>query len=439
MKTPVKTVAVALVVVLAFLFAAGAWATHHVDKYLPQLIAHIHQKTGKQVEIRHATVSLFPLSVKLYDVGIRNPKPFPDGYFLKVPTMKAGVELWPLRHRKLVIRSLVLEQPVIDFISDPDGLWNFQNPDDSKQPTKNMRFTMGSIESVQIDKGKLLGSALIDPADTPGPVVLEIDNFSARVKQFDFNAFKTAPDTKVSGRMDAEAARFGDIRVKNLHSILLIASEQLTFKNFQAKTYRGKASGDFTLDLRGKNPSFHSDLDVTGIGVPYLLAEFGSGPPAVTGMMQGKLLVGGEIAHTANPLAEISGQGEFVVHNGQLPGVSQNKGMMEMKRFRNASAAAKPISAFSSFGGDIEMKHHRIYNRKLDLDFYGILVSGGGNLDEISGGLNYSGAATIEKKQGFFLSTFARMFKHAEEKQGKLTFPIRLEGTLSNPQFSVTK
>ena len=438
MKSRIRIVLFSAAGAVVVLIAAGVWAAHHVDRYLPDLTRYLQKKTGKQVEIAHATVTLFPLGVRLEGVGIRNPKPFPAGYFLKVPVMTAAVEVVPLIHGTIAVESLVLKQPVIDFISDPDGLWNFQTPGAATQAQK-MRFVLGPIAKVEIDQGKLLGSALIDLSDMPGPVVLEIDNFSAGVKQFDFNAFKTDPNTRAAGHLDADAARFGDIHVTNLHSGLLVAPEELTFHQFRAKTYRGQASGDFTLKLAGKNPSFNADLSVSGIGVPYLLGEFEKGPAAMTGMMQAKLTVWGEIAHTATPLAGISGAGQFIVHNGEIPSINRDKSMVEMKRFRNASAAKKPVSAFSQFSGDVELKNRRFYNRKIGFDFYGIDVGGGGSVDEANEGLNYRGTATILKQPGFFVSSYVRMFKGAKEKNGKLTFPIVLTGTLSDPQFAIAK
>lgn len=438
MKTWVKSVLAAIIIVLLFAAAAGEWALHHVDRYLPEAIAYIQSKTGKQVEIRHAAVSLFPLGVRLYGLGIPNPAPFPKGYFLQVPMAEAGIKLWPLLHGTVAIRKLTLKQPVIDFISDPDGLWNFQNPGTQRKNAEKTRFTLGSIAVLQIDGGKLLGSALIDPSDRPGPVVLEIDNFSARLRQVNLKKLKTAPDTTIAGHGYADAARFGDIRVKSLHTALLVAPYRLMFQKFQAKTYRGKASGDFTLDMAGKNPSFHTNLSVSGIGMPYLLREFSSGPAKMTGMMQAKLTLEGEIVHTANPLAGLSGGGTFAVRDGEFPNLNNNKSMAAMKRFRVADAAGKPVSAFSLFSGDIEIGDRRIHNRKVGLDFYGIDVEGGGSLDLANNGLNYTGAATIEKKQGFFTNIFARVFKDAEEKNGRLRFPIRLTGTLGVPEFSVT-
>ena len=438
MRIWVKGVLAAIAIVLLFAVAAGEWALHHLDRYLPDAIAYIQKKTGEQVEIHHATATLFPLGFRLYGLDIRNPAPFPNGYFLRVPTVEAGVKLWPLLHGTVAIRKLTLKQPVINFISDPDGLWNFQRPQTQRKNVEKMRFTLGSIAVLEIDGGKLLGSALIDPADTPGPVVLEIDDFSARLRRVNFKKFETALGTTIAGKVNAGAARFGDIHVKDLHSALLVAPHRLTFRKFQAKTYRGKAGGDFTLDVAGKNPDFHADVNVSGIGMPYLLREFGSGPAKMTGMMQAKLTLEGEITHTATPLAGLSGGGTFAVRDGEFPSLNSNKSMAQMKRFRDARAASKPASAFSRFSGDIEIENHRIHNRKVGVDFYGIDVEGSGSLDLANGGLNYTGAATIEKKQGFFTNIFARVFKDAQEKSGRLRFPIRLAGTLSQPEFSVT-
>jgi hypothetical protein len=46
----------------------------------------------------------------------------------------AVLDFWALLHRKVVIRSLVLEDPEVNLVSDPDGPWNFENsePKNSK-------------------------------------------------------------------------------------------------------------------------------------------------------------------------------------------------------------------------------------------------------------------------------------------------------------------
>ena len=62
------------------------------------------------------------------------------------------LDFWALLHRKMVIRSLVLEDPEINLVSDPDGPWNFENPE-----TKNSKntFPLGIIDKVVINRGQL--------------------------------------------------------------------------------------------------------------------------------------------------------------------------------------------------------------------------------------------------------------------------------------------
>ena len=178
-------------------------------------------------------------------------------------------------------------------------------------------------------------------------------------------------------------------------------------------------------------------MQVNGVGIPILLAEFAQGPPRMTGMMAAKLDVSGEIAHSSNPLEDMNGTGTIMVRRGELPGLNQNENMKRVERFRTADAAGLSPAAFSTFGGDMELKNQRMYSKRIGVDFYGVDVDGTGSMSLTGGPVDYRGSATIEKKQGFFMTTFARWFKGAKEKDGRLSFPIRLTGTLANPQFAV--
>lgn len=433
-----KIVLLVLVGAIVVLCAVGAFWLRNPDRFLPRVIADVQKKTGLQVEIKHVELRVLPLSVRVYGLEVKNPKPFPAGDFLNVPNLEAAVEWTPLLHGKIVVRTLVLHQPTIDCISDPDGLWNFQNPAGPKNQPE--RFSMGSISTLEVKNGVLLGSNLIDPSDRPGPVVLELRGVSGDLKQIEFHApGHPAPPQTIQGNLTAATAAFGSIRMKDLRSDVEIMPKQLTFKNFETKTYRGKASGDLSFDFGAKNTTFQTRVQVSGIGMPYLLAEFDQGPAKMAGMMQGKLDVAGEIAHTSNPLGEMHGTGHITVRRGQMPLLNQNATMKQVERFRTADASALPASAFSTFAGDAELRNQRIYSKQIGIDFYGIEVNGSGSMSLTGGPMDYRGSATIEKKQGFFIDTFARWFKGAKEKDGRLTFPIQLTGTLANPQFSVVR
>lgn len=442
MRILLKIVLVVLVgatVLLCLLGATGWYMLHNPDRYLPKITAYLQQKSGLQIQIRHLETTLSPtLSVRVYGLQIKNPKPFPAGDFLDCPRLDAAVELIPLLHQKVVIRSVVMDHPVIDFISDPDGLWNFQNPSTSKQ--QPAQVSMGVISNLQIKNGSLLGSNLIDPADTPGPVVLVLRNFSGQLRQIDVHALaRTGPSPVIEGNLHADTARFGSVHTTDLHTLLRITPMHLAFRNFRVKTPSGRASGNFSFNFGAKNTTFHTELQVVGVGMPYLLAEFQQGPPKMTGTLQANLKLAGEITHSSNPLAGIHGGGQFAIRNGELPSLAQNKNMIQMKRFRDPGTSALSPSAFSTFGGDMELKQHRIYSNRIGMNFYGIDVDGSGSTSVAGGSMDYRGLATVQTKQGFFIDLFARMFKGAKVKKGRLTFPIRLAGTTANPQFAIVE
>ena len=423
-------------VVVVAIAAAWYWL-HNPDRYLPMAITNAEKRTGLQITVRHLEIRYFPLRVRVYGLEVKNPKPFPERDFLRVPMLEASVEWTPLlAQRKIVIRSLVLHQPAVDFISDPDGLWNFQNPAGPKdQPT---RFSTGSIANLEVQDGVLMGSVLTEPRDRPGPVILELRNVNGDLKQIQFHPHgQGAPLQAIQGHLTASNAGFGSIHTRDLRSDVQIRPLELVFKNFQGKTYRGDAKGDFSFNFQGQKTTFHVKMHVTGVGMPYLLAEFENGPAKMTGMLEASLDAGGVIAYSANPLDDMYGTGMLTVRQGELPGLNQDPSMKEVERFREKDAAGKPPSAFSSFGGDMELKKQRMYSKRVAVDFYGIDVDVSGSMSLTGGPVHYQGTATIEKKQNILTTTFARWFKHGKEKNGRLEFPIKLTGTMANPDFSV--
>lgn len=437
MKKRIKVFLIVLAGVIVLAMAAGWYALHNPDHFIPRITAYLQQQTGLQVQIQHMDVHVFPtLGIRVYGLEIKNPKPFPAGDFLKVPSLDATVALMPLLGGRVAIQSLVLHKPVINVISDPDGLWNYQNPASGKQAP--MHFPTGVIASLQIEDGTLQGSNLIDPADKPGPVILELRDFSAQLKQIHFHPRSGSGNTAaIAGTLVADTARFGSIHTKGMHAQLRITSRQLTLKNFVTQTYRGSVSGDFSLGYGGKTATFKTSARVSGIGVPYLLAEFRKGPPAMTGMLQAQMNLGGDIAHTSNPLAAMHGTGTITIRKGELPSLDTDKDMTELERFRPAGTGTLPASAFSSFTGDMELHDNRLYSERIAVDFYGTNVTGSGSTSVLDGAMDYRGDAVVMQKQGLVTNLFARMFKGAQEKDGRLTFPLRLTGTVDHPKCTI--
>jgi len=334
----------------------------------------------------------------------------------------------------VVIRSLVLEEPEINLVSDPDGPWNFENPE--TENSKNL-FPLGIIDKIVINRGHLNASNLL-PSDAPGAVFFEAHDITSELDSVDLAAIVNPASPSLNGQGNWKAARlrFGAVETTNVNAKFRLEAREVFFTDLKADAYAGKATGNFSVSLAKKNASFKADARISGINVTRLLAAFHEVRGRLTGNLQGDLNLAGEIEHTMSPLARMHGTGHVKVTNGQVPSLMLNANLMKLAHFNDLGPAKENPSSFSSISTDLELENLRITSKVIDVDGYGVDVDGSGNVS-ISGSdeLNYQGVATITSKQGFWTNTFAR-FAGAKLNDGKLSFPFRIEGTIENPRFS---
>jgi uncharacterized protein involved in outer membrane biogenesis len=434
-KTGLIVIGIAALLLLAVIFVGPALV--RVDRYRPQVISFLQEKTGKQVEIGRLTLTFFPLSIHIDDFGVKNPPIFPRGYVVQVARIDAELSLGALLHRQVVIKSLVLKDPILNMTSDPDGPWNFENP--QAQASQNT-FPLGVISRVQIERGQLIASNLL-PSDAAGPVFFEAHEVFCDLEQVNLMGIinPSSSSTDGQGTVKAGLLHFGSVEAKNLESKLRLEARHVYFTEVKAQVYGGNAAGDLTFDLLGKNVKFKTDVRLKGINVGQLLAAFPSGGGKMTGKMEGDVKLAGEIEHTLRPLAGIHGAGHVTVRNGQVPSLKLNANLMKLAHFNDLGPAKNDPSAFNVITTDLELDHQRISSRVIDIDGYGVDVDGSGSVS-VSGSdeLNYRGLAEITTKESFFTNTVARL-SGATLKDGKLQFPFRIGGTIDNPVFSKGK
>src|SRR6202166_5124711 len=157
-----RKIAVWLVVIATCLLAGMVFLApifFNLDRYRPEVISYFEQNTGKKVEIERLALTFFPqITVHMYGFGVKSPPLFPPSYIVKVARTDAVFAFWPLLRRQVVISSVVLEDPEINLVSDPDGPWNFENPETVN--SKNT-FPLGIIGKVLIHRGSLTVSNLL--------------------------------------------------------------------------------------------------------------------------------------------------------------------------------------------------------------------------------------------------------------------------------------
>ena len=407
----------------------------NIDRYRPEVVSYLQEKLGKQVEIGRLTLKNFPLSLGVEDFGVKNPGIFPSGYVVKIAHAEAELDPRALLHRQVIIKLLVLDHPIIHLISDPDGPWNFENP---QAKGSQRTFPLGLIYRVQIESGELTASNLL-PSDAPGPVFFEAHDINSKLEDVNLIGIISLSSSSASdGQGTVQAARlsFGTVDASNLTSKLQLHARKASFTDIKAEIFDGSGVGDLSLDRAGKNATFQSHVRFSGVSVERVLAAFENGRGKMTGRMEGELALAGEVEHTVRPLAGMRGHGRITVRNGEVPTLQMNANLMRLVRFNNLGPAKEHPSAFNMISTDLELADLRIIGKKIDIDGYGVAIDGSGTVsvdgyDEV----NCQGVAQITSPQGFFTTTFAR-FAGGKLQNGKLSFPFQIGGTIANPSFS---
>jgi uncharacterized protein involved in outer membrane biogenesis len=431
-RTGLIVIGIVSLLLLALIFVGPALIK--ADRYRPQVISYLQEKTGKQVEIGRLALTFFPVSMHIDNFGVKNPSIFPRGYVVQVARIDAELSVVALLHRQVVIKSLILEDPVLNMTSDPDGPWNFENP---QAKASQNTFPLGVISRVQIKRGQLIASNLL-PSDAAGPIFFEAHEISCDLEQVNLVGIINPSSSSMDGQGSLKAGllRFGSVEVRNIESKLLLESRRVSFVGVKAEIYGGNAAGELSFDLSRKNASFKTNARLSGINVAQLLAAFPNGGGKITGKMEGDLKLAGEIEHSLRPLAGIHGAGHVTVRNGQVPSLKLNASLMKLAHFNDLGPAKNDPSSFNLITTDLELDNQRISSRVIDVDGYGVDVDGSGSVS-VSGSdtLNYRGMAEITTKESFFTNTIARL-SGATLKDGKLQFPFHIGGTIDNPVFA---
>ena len=431
-KTLLIVATIAVVLLAALLFVVPRLID--VDRYRPGVIAYLERKTGKQIAIGRLALSFSPLSIRIDGFDAKNPTLFPPGYIVQVVRIDANLDAAALLRRRVIIKELILDRPVIHLVSDPDGPWNFENP---QMNAAGQMFPLGPIAKVRIKNGTVMVSNLL-PSDAPGPVLFEAHGISSELEDVNVDAILDPASSSVDGQgtLLANDLRFGAIQATNVQAKLKLEQKQAVFNDVTAKLYGGNVKGDLVFKFSGKTPSFATKAEVGGIEMAHLLAAFGRARGLMTGKMAGDLTLIGDMEHTAHPLAGLRGVGHVTVRDGQVPSLKLNANLMRLMHFNDLGPAKDDPSSFNMISTDLELANLHIVNRTIDIDGYGVDVDGSGSVS-VSGSdeLDYRGVAQITTKQGFFTNAFARL-SGATVTDGKLTFPFRISGTIKNPTFS---
>jgi uncharacterized protein involved in outer membrane biogenesis len=85
--TALIAVGITAILLLALIFVVPALV--NVDRYRPQVISYLQEKTGMQVEIKRLAITFFSVTIHIDHIGVKNPPIFPAGYVVQVARIDA--------------------------------------------------------------------------------------------------------------------------------------------------------------------------------------------------------------------------------------------------------------------------------------------------------------------------------------------------------------
>ncbi len=143
------------VIVLPFLIDA--------NQFRPALESRLTESLGRQVKVGTLSLALLTGSITAADLSIADDPKFSHSAFVQAKSLHVGVDLPSLIFsRKLVVTSLVIEQPQIWLLQSPSGEWNFSSlgattatapPAQSTSPANSQKLDL-SVKLVKISDGQ---------------------------------------------------------------------------------------------------------------------------------------------------------------------------------------------------------------------------------------------------------------------------------------------
>lgn len=317
-----RIVLYALVGLVCLVLAAGSFllVAAPTDAIEAQLIAAVKQRTGRDLAVAGgARLSFFPsLGVELADVTLSGPPGTGGKPFASIGRVKVAVPVWPLLRRELVVDALVLERPVIAFVTDKSGRrsWDFSLPrkaaagvaDDLAVATESADVVVAKPEQPAAAGSPLDSLARIALGDVrivDGTITVVDERAGTRRAFSGVNLTLKLADL-ASPLSASGSATFNneDLRFDlTLGSPAAALADKPTALTFRSRAPVAQATFEGTLATK---PALRLDglLELKAPSLRRLLALFDVAQPAVGGL--GRFEVGGKVAITQK-LAAFSG------------------------------------------------------------------------------------------------------------------------------------
>ena len=182
-----------IIISLAVLVLAGvavvAVLSANVDKYRPRVQAELQKKLDRPVTIGHLGLRVFPLSIRVNGLSIGESSSFSSTQpFATANEVYVSVALLSLISGNPEVKNLTLDQPRIELIKNPSGVWNFSTLGGAGQSGTAQgggRSDQLSLDELKINDGQvaITNEAAKEARSVYDHIDLKLTGFAPR-KQF---------------------------------------------------------------------------------------------------------------------------------------------------------------------------------------------------------------------------------------------------------------
>ncbi len=170
----------AVVLVIALAIVVGILAGN-VDKYRPRVQAELQKKLDRQVTIGHLGLHFFPLSIGANGVTIAEAPAFSSSRpFATAKALYISVGLFSLIGGNPEVKELILDQPQIELIHNPAGVWNFSTIGGPSTPGASGSSSSVSLNELKITDGQvaITDQAANEPRSVYDHIDLKLTDFA---------------------------------------------------------------------------------------------------------------------------------------------------------------------------------------------------------------------------------------------------------------------
>lgn len=244
------------------------------------------------------------------------------------------------------------------------------------------------------------------------------------------------------GTMKVDRVLVPPLRAGNLQAKVRLYSNRLEMDPFSFNFYSGRTRGSLGVNLSQAALPARVNAKVEGVNVLQVVEALSpKAEKKVTGTLEADARLGLPLG-ADDPLAGLSGQGNFAVRDGTFPGLDLQGTLAGMAKFFQMDLP-QGDTRFTLFGGDFRISRQRVHSNKVLVEAESLeaTLRGSFGFDQTlnytgSGLLTGKGAGQQRKPSRNPITGIRRLFgKVAQQTIGRGRVPFTVRGTFQDPKF----